>query len=383
MLSQLMDPDDVGGFPRWLAAASTVAIGGGLLYLSYQSMVHRPAGVRALALASAVAIALCFGETWLRGLERHRTERQVALLVAAAGSITLLLLTPVGPGVLGTYLTLVMASRLGTLGAVVAAVTAGVFLGLLVWLDLSRERAPEVGTLLFNVAGLAAAYVLPRWSRQAQRIRIERAAERERERVAREIHDVLAHTLSALAVQLEATRVLAERRPGDPGVAEAIGRSHRLAREGLDEARRAVGALRGEAAPGPDELPALVRGFQEESAIPCHLVVEGSPAALQPDVRLALYRTAQEALTNVRKHAHANSVDVLLERRGAGVAIRVRDDGTGFEVSSQEAAPGAGHIGLLSMRERAEAAGGRFDLRSEPGEGTTVDFWMPDRNGRR
>src|SRR5204862_244912 len=94
-------------------------------------------------------------------------------------------------------------------------------------------------------------------SRQAQRIRMERAAERERERVAREIHDVLAHTLSALAVQLEATRVLAERRPGDPGVAEAIGRSHRLAREGLDEARRAVGALRGEAAPGPDEL--LVR----------------------------------------------------------------------------------------------------------------------------
>ncbi|HYZ02774.1 MAG TPA: sensor histidine kinase [Candidatus Binatia bacterium] len=364
MLSQLMDPDDVGGLPRWLAAAFTVAIGGGLVYLSYQSMVQRPAGVRALALASAVAIALCFGETWLRGLDRHRTERQVALLVAAAGSITLLVLTPVGPGVLGTYLTLLIASRLGMLGAVVAATTAGVFLALLVWLDVSRERAPEVATLLFNLAGLTAAYVLPRWSRQAQRIRVERAAEHERERVAREIHDVLAHTLSALAVQLEATRVLAERRPGDPGVAEAIGRSHRLAREGLDEARRAVGALRGEAAPGPDELPALVRGFQDESAIPCHLVVEGSPTPLQPDVRLALYRTAQEALTNVRKHAHPAEVTVRLVYRGGHAELTVEDHGGG---AFPPAPPDPGGHGLTGIRERAALLGGTLEAGPVPG----------------
>jgi signal transduction histidine kinase len=64
------------------------------------------------------------------------------------------------------------------------------------------------------------------------------------------------------------------------------------------------------------------------------------------------------------------------------VAVRVRDDGQGFEVSNQEVAPDAGHIGLVSMRERAEAAGGRFALSSSPGGGTTVDFWMPDGNGR-
>ena len=86
-----------------------------------------------------------------------------------------------------------------------------------------------------------------------------------------------------------------------------------------------------------------------------------------PESRAVLYRVALEALTNVRKHAHASSVDVLLERRGAGVAVRVRDDGQGFEVSRRGAAPDAGHIGLLSMRERAEAAGGRFALSSSAG----------------
>jgi signal transduction histidine kinase len=102
-----------------------------------------------------------------------------------------------------------------------------------------------------------------------------------------------------------------------------------------------------------------------------------------PESRAVLYRVALEALTNVRKHARASSVDVVLERRGDGVAVRIRDDGAGFEVPSPEAGSGAGHIGLLSMRERAEAAGGRFALSTTPGEGTTVDFWMPERNGRR
>jgi signal transduction histidine kinase len=73
---------------------------------------------------------------------------------------------------------------------------------------------------------------------------------------------------------------------------------------------------------------------------------------------------------------------VTLERRGVGVAVQVRDDGTGFDVASPEASPQVGHIGLISMRERAEAAGGRLTLTSAPGEGTTVDFWMPEPNGR-
>jgi signal transduction histidine kinase len=106
------------------------------------------------------------------------------------------------------------------------------------------------------------------------------------------------------------------------------------------------------------------------------------PSEPSPESRAVLYRVALEALTNVRKHAHAGMVDVVLERRGAGVAVRVSDDGAGFHVPSPDEPALDGHIGLVSMRERAEAAGGRFSLASEPGEGTTVDFWIPERSGR-
>jgi signal transduction histidine kinase len=101
-----------------------------------------------------------------------------------------------------------------------------------------------------------------------------------------------------------------------------------------------------------------------------------------PEVRAILYRVALEALTNVRKHAGANLVEVMLERRGVGVAVRVRDDGQGFDLPAPDAPAEPGHIGLVTMRERAEAAGGRFALKSRPGGGTTVDFWMPEPNGR-
>jgi signal transduction histidine kinase len=100
-----------------------------------------------------------------------------------------------------------------------------------------------------------------------------------------------------------------------------------------------------------------------------------------PEVRAILYRVALEALTNVRKHADADVVEVLLERRGAGVGVTVRDDGAGFDLPAPDAPAGPGHYGVVTMRERAEAAGGRFALTSRPGGGTTVEFWMPEPNG--
>ena len=90
-----------------------------------------------------------------------------------------------------------------------------------------------------------------------------------------------------------------------------------------------------------------------------------------------MYRLAQEALTNVRKHAQARHTRILLAGEGEGVLVRVEDDGVGFDPAQ---APGRspGHVGLISLRERAELAGGWFDLASAPGEGTTVSFWIPD-----
>ena len=137
---------------------------------------------------------------------------------------------------------------------------------------------------------------------------------RERQHLARELHDVLAHSLSALAVQLEGTRLLARSTGADRSVIEAVERSHHLAKGGLEEARRAIEALRGGDMPGPDRLPALADQFREQTGVETALALDGEPRELPSEARLAVYRTAQEALTNVRRHADAERVD-LRQRR--------------------------------------------------------------------
>jgi signal transduction histidine kinase len=197
-----------------------------------------------------------------------------------------------------------------------------------------------------------------RVSREAQ---VEAARGEERIRLAREMHDVLGHTLSALAVQLEGARLLLEREGAAPPAIEAVARSRRLAREGLDEARRAVGALRGDDLPGPDLLPGLVARFRRDTGVEAHLVVEGRPSPLAPEARLALYRAAQEALTNVRRHASPSCVDVRLRWGPDGAELIVENDGV---------AEGPGHeagYGLTGMRERAALLGGELEVGSAGG----------------
>jgi signal transduction histidine kinase len=207
-----------------------------------------------------------------------------------------------------------------------------------------------------------------RLSREAQ---VEAARGAERIRLAREMHDVLGHTLSALAVQLEGARLLLERAGSPSDAVDAVSRAHRLAREGLDEARRAVGTLRGDDLPGPDLLPGLVEGFATDSGTEAHLAVEGEPADLAPDARLALYRTAQEALTNVRRHAHATHVDLRLRWEPGGAELTVENDG----VTAGAAAPPAGY-GLAGMRERAELLGGKLEAGADDGR-FRVRLWVP------
>jgi signal transduction histidine kinase len=194
------------------------------------------------------------------------------------------------------------------------------------------------------------------------------AADAERSRLAREMHDVLAHSLSALALQLESTRLLAHDRHTDPEVARAIERAHGLAASGLEDARRAIGALRGEDLPGPQRLPALV----EASGLPVALDVSGEPRELAPDARLALYRTAQEALTNVRRHATANRVELRLAYRDDGTVLTVADHGEG---PPPAAVNGHGY-GLTGMRERAELLGGRLSA-APTHDGFRVELWLP------
>jgi signal transduction histidine kinase len=204
--------------------------------------------------------------------------------------------------------------------------------------------------------------------------------EETRRRIAADIHDDTAQAVAAAGLRLDG--LIAELT--DPKAREAAVK----ARETLSEANLRLRRLLFELRPPALDRAGLAPALELFLADAFHHDgfdwrvdnrLESEPGT---DTRAVLYRVALEALTNVRKHADANSVDVVLERRGAGVAVRVHDDGTGFELAGPDAAPDAGHIGLLSMRERTEAAGGRFALRSAPGEGTTVDFWIPEPNGR-
>jgi signal transduction histidine kinase len=219
--------------------------------------------------------------------------------------------------------------------------------------------------------------------RQAEQARLlaelVAAEEETRRRIAADIHDDTAQAVSAAGLRIDA--LVAEL--DEPAAREAASK----AREALADANRRLRRLLFELRPPAlDEagLSTALELFLADSfshdgfdwRVDNRL--DGEPA---PEVRAILYRVALEALTNVRKHADAGMVDVLIERRGVGVAVRVRDDGGGFEPPAPDAPPEPGHIGLVSMRERAEAAGGRFSLSSTPGRGTTVDFWMPEPNG--
>lgn len=178
----------------------------------------------------------------------------------------------------------------------------------------------------------------------------------ERQRLAREIHDVLAHSLAAQVVHLEGTRLLLER-DGDAAVALArVEQAGTMARAGLEETKRAVAALRGEATPLAEELTGLAEQFRVTTGNPCVVEVSGDASVLPPETRLAVVRTAQEALTNVHKHAPDASVRVVLLCVGDRCELEVSD--TGGQPGTLSSA-GNG-FGLVGMRERAELLGGEL-----------------------
>lgn len=197
------------------------------------------------------------------------------------------------------------------------------------------------------------------------------AALDERSRIAREIHDVLAHSLSAQLVHLEAARLLIEREPAGEFrdlVLERVVAARSMAREGLAETRQALSALRGEVSPVEDFLRQLV------AAEPVEVRVEGEPRTLTAEASQAVRRVAQEAMTNVRKHAPGARVVIRLEYRPDTVALEVSDEGGGG-TAGELAVSGSGY-GLLGMRERAELLGGTLD--AGPGEeGFVVSLRVP------
>jgi signal transduction histidine kinase len=240
--------------------------------------------------------------------------------------------------------------------------------------------APAASFLSMNIPRFLAMRLLRYVTGQRDELQASRTAEAraaaaaERGRLAREMHDVLAHSLSALALQLETTRLLARDRGASDEIAQAIDRAHHLAASGLDEARRAIAAERGDELPGPERIGTLAEAFKEQSGLPVAVEVHGQPGELSPEARLAMYRTAQEALTNVRRHATAERVDVRLDYGADGTVLVVEDHAV---PGSPPAANGlTGGYGLTGMRERAALLGGELLATPTP-SGFRVELRLP------
>ena len=193
--------------------------------------------------------------------------------------------------------------------------------------------------------------------------------ERERVRLAREIHDGLGHSLTAARMQLEAARVLFGREP--PRALESLEKASRLIQDGLAEVRQSVRALRetaGDERPLSEQLRRLCEDGAAEPGI--ELAVHGTEDRLSPVLELALFRAAQEALTNVRRHAGARRVWLSLHYEAAHVRLDVADDGKGPEAL----VPGTG---LTGMAERLERHQGRMQLGAREGGGLQLRIEVP------
>ena len=258
---------------------------------------------------------------------------------------------------------------LASIGLMIGVDIAGAFDGWFIW---------SVG-IAFGWAGGFGCQMCLRLLQEmkaSQHTLAEKAAAEERQRIAREIHDVIAHTLSVTMLHVTGARLALERGNRDDAV-DALRDAERTGRESLGEIRRTVGVLgsdgTGTGAPMPTatDLPELVAGFRA-AGLDVELDVHGDPAGLPPALGLGVYRIAQESLANVAKHAPSSHTDVRLTVDPECVRLVVRD------VDDHEvAAPvGNGGLGLRGMRERAVALGGSVDARPD-GAGWTVNATLP------
>src|SRR5262245_46959495 len=199
-----------------------------------------------------------------------------------------------------------------------------------------------------------------------------RAQEEERRRLARDLHDEVNQALTAILLRLEA---LAQDTP--PERADEVAELKRLVNQAMEELLVLARQLRPAALDDHGLVAAIdaqLKRFSARTGVEVRFRPEGDPGLLGDDVQTALYRTTQEALANVSRHAGATCVEVELDVNGEGTELRVRDDGGGFDpaqVASRGSETGTG-LGLKGMAERARLVGGEIEVLSAPGGGTTV-----------
>jgi signal transduction histidine kinase len=357
--------------------------------------------VTLVLVAYAAAVALAISVRWAR---RGSAAQVIAASLIGGCGVALAVLQPHGPVEIAPSMGVwIAAVRLPPAPA--AAVSGVITAALAVAVGLTEHPAAQsaiTATLVCLLLAVTGQFLrrgresqdrtelLMAELEDAREAEAAAAALAERARIAGELHDVLAHSLSALAIQLQGARKLADRERVSDGLRATIERSAELIRAGLADARQAVGALRGDRLPTLDQLSALVEDFRRDTGADATLRVDGTSRALPAEASLALFRGAQEALTNIARYAPGAVTSVTVSYRPDHTVVTVEDHvgrppadirpaaaarsaaESGTAAGSRPALlaeAGGGH-GLAAMRERAQRAGGTARA------GPTVDGWL-------
>jgi signal transduction histidine kinase len=330
----------VHGRPLGVALA-LVAFAASLLVAIRDTFVHARIAAQAVTIASMGAA----------GVALVALQPRTATVLAGGAAVWMAvarLPTPLGPVLaLATSVGLAFAEGLsgGSAAAVLATLLLCALLALVAYFVQEARASQEVTERLFAQL------------EDAREEQLEAAAVTERGRIAGELHDVLAHSLSGAAIQLQGARKLAESEQVSVLVRAAIDRAGELVRDGLANARQAVGALRGDQLPGVQELESLVASFKNDTNVEVTLTIEGNPRLVPADASLALYRGVQEALTNIARYAPGATTDVVLRYESNRIILTVEDRVTDPRAGEGLRGAGGGR-GLAGMRERLERAGG-------------------------
>jgi signal transduction histidine kinase len=348
-----------------------------------------------LAVALSLVLLIASAAVLTRRADAGSTAAALAAMIV--GSVALVWLQPNGAGVAGLFLAVAVAGmRLAdrqSLAALALAVVVFIPAAVHGYRSGRTIAGSEVGILATSVLGIAAFYLVARFARSAAEAHLrtrqllvelqdsrdaeaEAALLRERSRLARDMHDVLAHSLSGLMLQLEGARMLAAQPDAQGQLPPALDRAHHLARAGLEEARRAIAALRDADLPGPNRLERLASDFERDSDIRAELKLTGTPRPLDSETSLTLYRVAQEALTNARKHGFPERVELCLTYETDGTRLMVCDHASATASANRSTIAAAGGYGLTGMRERAELIGGHLDA-GWTDDGFRVELWIP------
>ena len=336
--------------------------------------------VLTVVLGGLYTVLATVGFAWVhRRDQRAWSVAYVAAVLALAGVVFAL-----DPGAGSTLFLVVLVSQCVLLlplpyTVVVILIVPMVHVGM-TWWDGLREGFGTLAAVVFAAvvtellrreqqtrrALVAAHEQLRDYALQAERL----ATAQERNRVARDIHDGLGHALTVVQMQVKAARaVLPPSSAADPVLAKA----QEQAETALAEVRRSVRALRGPRLDPP--LPEALHALAEETSaagVPTRLAVSGTARPLPDDTREALFRAAQEGLTNARKHADAGRIDLTLHYADTAVCLEVRDDGAAVPT----AAP-ATRFGLVGLRERAEHVGGRLSAGAAADRGWVLRIEVP------